>query len=89
MIFERFRRTDIPDAFESLSAYADYLKLLVGTNCSDNAREIWWDIRLHLPSSRILAANPQLRADETGLRNGYKILVLCSVTMLERDCNFA
>jgi carboxylate-amine ligase len=46
-IFERFPRTGIPDAFESLSEYEDYLKLLVSTNCIDNAKKIWWDIRLH------------------------------------------
>jgi carboxylate-amine ligase len=47
MIFERFPRTGIPDAFESLSEYEDYLELLVSTNCIDNAKKIWWDIRLH------------------------------------------
>src|SRR5581483_4208857 len=47
MIFERFPRTGIPDAFESLSEYDDYLKLLVATGCIDNAKKIWWDIRLH------------------------------------------
>src|SRR5213595_1444656 len=47
MIFERFPRTGIPDAFESLSEYEDFLKLLVATNCIDNAKKIWWDIRLH------------------------------------------
>src|ERR1700731_494956 len=47
MIFERFPRTGIPDAFESLSEYEDYLKLLVSTNCIDNAKKIGWDIRLH------------------------------------------
>src|SRR5262245_7299775 len=47
MIFERFTRTGIPDAFESLTEYEDYLKLLVSTNCIDNAKKIWWDIRLH------------------------------------------
>ena len=46
-IFERFPRTGIPDVFESLSAYDDYLELLVATNCIDNAKKIWWDIRLH------------------------------------------
>jgi carboxylate-amine ligase len=46
-IFERFPRTGIPDAFESLSEYEDYLALLVSTNCVDNAKKIWWDIRLH------------------------------------------
>lgn len=47
MIFERFPRTGIPDAFESLSEYDDYLNLLVDTGCIDNAKKIWWDIRLH------------------------------------------
>ena len=46
-IFERFPRTGIPDGFESLSEYDDYLELLVSTNCIDNAKKIWWDIRLH------------------------------------------
>ena len=47
MIFERFPRTGIPDPFESLSEYEDYLALLVSTGCIDNAKKIWWDIRLH------------------------------------------
>src|SRR5438270_5498231 len=46
-IFESFPRTGIPDVFESLSEYEDYLELLVCTNCIDNAKKIWWDIRLH------------------------------------------
>jgi glutamate---cysteine ligase / carboxylate-amine ligase len=46
-VFERFPRTGIPDAFESLSEYNDYLDLLVMTKCIDNAKKIWWDIRLH------------------------------------------
>jgi len=46
MIFERFPRTGIPDAFESLSEYEDFLKLLISTNCIDNAKKIWWDVRL-------------------------------------------
>jgi carboxylate-amine ligase len=47
MIFQRFPRTGIPDPFESLAEYEDYLKLLVTTGCIDNAKKIWWDIRLH------------------------------------------
>ena len=46
-VFERFPRTGIPDSFESLSEYEDYCKLLVKTGCVDNAKKIWWDIRLH------------------------------------------
>jgi glutamate---cysteine ligase / carboxylate-amine ligase len=47
MIFERFPRTGIPDPFKSLSEYEEYLQLLVDTGCIDNAKKIWWDIRLH------------------------------------------
>ncbi|MFZ4619364.1 MAG: carboxylate-amine ligase [Bacteroidota bacterium] len=46
-IFERFPRTGIPDIFESLSDYEDYIKLLIKTNCIDNPKRVWWDIRLH------------------------------------------
>lgn len=46
-IFERFPRTGIPDIFESLSDYEDYIKLLMKTNCIDNPKRVWWDIRLH------------------------------------------
>ena len=46
-VFERFPRTGIPDAFESISEYEDYLDLLVKTTCIDNGKKIWWDIRLH------------------------------------------
>ena len=38
-VFERFPRTGIPDAFESLSEYEDYCKLLVKTGCIDNRRK--------------------------------------------------
>jgi carboxylate-amine ligase len=46
MIFERFPRTRIPAAFNSLSEYDEYVRLLVSTNCIDDAQKIWWDIRL-------------------------------------------
>src|SRR5256714_11483430 len=38
-VFERFPRTGIPDAFESLSEYEDYCKLLVKTGCIDNPKK--------------------------------------------------
>src|SRR5947209_5292638 len=67
MIFERFPRTGIPDAFESLSEYEDYLKLLVTTNCIDNAKKIWWDIRLHpfFNTIEFRICDAQSRVDDT------------------------
>jgi carboxylate-amine ligase len=46
-IFDRFPRTGIPDHFQSLSEYENYIKLLIKTRCIDNAKKIWWDIRMH------------------------------------------
>ncbi len=67
MIFERFPRTGIPDAFESLSEYEDYLKLLVSTNCIDNAKKIWWDVRLHpfFDTIEFRICDAQSRVDDT------------------------
>ena len=44
-VFENFPRTGIPDAFSSYSEFENYVSLLVRTNCIDNAKKIWWDIR--------------------------------------------
>lgn len=46
-VFDKFPRTGIPDYFESIEAYENYIKLLVKTNCIDNAKKIWWDLRVH------------------------------------------
>ena len=66
-IFERFPRTGIPDEFESLSEYEDYLKLLVSTNCIDNAKKIWWDIRPHpfFSTLEFRVCDIPLRVEET------------------------
>src|SRR5688500_11089296 len=46
-VFDKFPRTGIPEAFESIEAYDNYVKLLIKTNCIDNAKKIWWDLRVH------------------------------------------
>ena len=66
-VFERFPRTGIPDSFERLSEYDDYCKLLVKTSCIDNAKKIWWDIRLHpfFDTLEVRVCDAQTRVDET------------------------
>ena len=46
-VFDKFPRTGIHDYFESIEAYDNYIKILVKTNCIDNAKKIWWDLRVH------------------------------------------
>src|SRR5260221_6161285 len=46
-VFDKFPRTGIPEYFESIEAYENFVKLLVKTNCIDNAKKIWGDLRVH------------------------------------------
>jgi glutamate---cysteine ligase / carboxylate-amine ligase len=66
-VFENFPRTGIPDAFASYSEFEEYVKLLVKTNCIDNAKKIWWDIRPHpfFNTVEVRACDIPLRAEET------------------------
>jgi carboxylate-amine ligase len=66
-VFENFPRTGIPDAFSSYSEFENYVNLLVRTNCIDNAKKIWWDIRPHpyFSTVEVRACDIPLRAEET------------------------
>jgi carboxylate-amine ligase len=46
-VFDKFPRTGIPETFDSIEAYDNFVKLLMKTNCIDNAKKIWWDLRVH------------------------------------------
>jgi carboxylate-amine ligase len=46
-VFDKFPRTGIPEHFDSIEAYDNYVELLIKTNCIDNAKKIWWDLRVH------------------------------------------
>ena len=46
-VFDKFPRTGLPEYFDSVSSYDNYLDTLVKTNCIDNPKKIWWDLRLH------------------------------------------
>jgi carboxylate-amine ligase len=66
-IFDRFPRTGIPDHFGSLSEYDNYIKLLMKTKCIDNAKKIWWDIRMHpfFDTLEYRICDVQMRIEET------------------------
>ncbi len=46
-VFENFPRTNLPDSFTSYSEFESYVNLLIKTNCVDDGKKIWWDIRPH------------------------------------------
>jgi carboxylate-amine ligase len=66
-VFDKFPRTNIPDYFPSWGEYESFVNLLVQTNCIDNAKKIWWDIRPHphFQTLEFRTCDIPMRADET------------------------
>jgi len=66
-VFERFPRTGIPDTFANWSDYENFVALLVKTNCIDNGKKIWWDIRPHpfFNTLEVRVCDIPMRMDET------------------------
>ena len=66
-VFDKFPRTGIPGIFDNLTDYENYVNLLVKTNCIDNPKKIWWDIRVHpfFPTLEVRICDVPLTIDET------------------------
>jgi carboxylate-amine ligase len=66
-VFDKFPRTNIPDYFPSWGEYESFIKLLIKTNCIDNAKKIWWDIRPHpfFNTLEFRVCDIPMRLDET------------------------
>jgi carboxylate-amine ligase len=66
-VFDKFPRTGIPDYFTSAAEYDNFINVLIKTNCIDNAKKVWWDIRLHpfFNTLEFRVCDVQLRVDET------------------------
>ena len=66
-VFENFPRTNLPDSFRGAGEFDEYVRLLVETNCIDNAKKIWWDVRPHpfFPTLEYRICDVPMRVDET------------------------
>ena len=66
-VFDRFPRTSIPESFESPEQFDNFVRLLVKTNCIDNGKKIWWDVRPHpfFQTIEFRVCDIPMRADET------------------------
>jgi carboxylate-amine ligase len=66
-VFERFPRTGLPDYFRGWSEFEEHVNFLIKTNCIDNAKKIWWDVRPHpfFPTLEYRICDVPLRIDET------------------------
>jgi len=77
-VFDKFPRTNIPDLYTSWSEFEDYVDLLIRTNCIDNAKKIWWDIRPHphFPTLEFRICDMPMRLDES-----IAIAALCQAVL--------
>ena len=66
-VFDKFPRTGIPELFRSVGEYDNYINLLVKTNCIDNGKKIWWDMRVHpfFSTVEFRVCDVPMRVDET------------------------
>ena len=46
-IWQRFPRSGLPDVLPSYTEFERYVSTLVSTNCIDDGKKIWWDLRPH------------------------------------------
>jgi len=80
-VFERFPRTNIPDVFANWADYETFINLLVKTNCIDNGKKVWWDIRPHpfFHTLEVRVCDIPMRLDET---MAIAALIQATVAML-------
>jgi glutamate---cysteine ligase / carboxylate-amine ligase len=80
-VFDKFPRTNIPDTFTSWADYESFVNLLIRTNCIDNAKKIWWDVRPHpfFPTIEVRICDLPMRVNET---LGIAALIQATVFML-------
>jgi glutamate---cysteine ligase / carboxylate-amine ligase len=66
-VFDKFPRTGIPDYFNGIHEYDDYINLLIKTGCIDNGKKIYWDIRVHpfFDTIEFRICDVPMRVDET------------------------
>jgi carboxylate-amine ligase len=66
-VFKQFPRTGIPEYFNSVSDFDNFVNLLIKTGCIDNGKKIWWDVRPHpfFPTLEFRICDIPSRVDET------------------------
>jgi len=90
-VFDKFPRTGIPDYFSSIEELDSYINLLIKTNCIDNGKKIWWDIRLHpfFETIEFRVCDVPMRADETiALAAVMQALVAKIYKLMKSNLNF-
>lgn len=90
-VFDKFPRTGIPDEFSSAEEYDRYINLLVKTNCIDNGKKVWYDVRLHPVFNTIefRICDVPMRIDETiALAALMQAIVAKLIKLMEHNLDF-
>jgi carboxylate-amine ligase len=90
-VFDKFPRTGIPDSFTSAEEYDRYINLLVKTNCMDNGKKIWYDVRLHpfFNTIEFRICDIPMRVEETiALAALMQALVAKLVKLMKKNLDF-
>ncbi|HZD69963.1 MAG TPA: carboxylate-amine ligase [Actinomycetes bacterium] len=78
VVWSRIPRTGIPPEFGSYDDFENYVELLVRTNCIDNGKKIWWDLRPHwqYPTIEFRVCDACTRVEE----------VMCIAALVQAIC---
>jgi len=78
VLWSRFPRTGIPPEFGSYDEFENHVELLIKTNCIDNGKKIWWDLRPHwqYPTIEFRVCDAATRVDE----------VICIAALIQAIC---
>ncbi|HXI23446.1 MAG TPA: carboxylate-amine ligase [Pyrinomonadaceae bacterium] len=90
-VFKKFPRTDIPDHFDSYSGFQRYIDLLVKTNCINDGKKIWWDLRPHpfFPTLEFRICDIPTRVDDTVAIAGLFQAIVARLTgLIEKNLGF-
>jgi carboxylate-amine ligase len=91
VVWQQFPRTGIPSTFDSWSDYQSFVDTLVQTNCIDNAKKIWWDVRPHpfYPPIEFRVCDMPCTVDETiCLAALFQAIVVKLYRLRERNLGF-
>ena len=90
-VFKKFPRTDIPDHFDSYSGFQRYVDLLVKTDCINDGKKIWWDLRPHpfFPTLEFRICDIPTRVDDTiAIAALFQAIVAKLTKLIEKNLGF-
>ena len=90
-VFKQFPRTDLPDHFDSYSGCQRYVDLLVKTNCINDGKKIWWDLRPHpnFPTLEFRICDIPTRVDDTiAIAALFQAIVAKLTKLIDKNLGF-